>query len=271
MKFCSYIFFVFAYLLINNADSVSQKKTQRWEFEKKPVWSDEFDSGINIDSSKWSFEKGGDGWGNNELQYYTKGKNIELDSGILRIIAKKEDIHNRKYSSSRLVTKNKAGWKYGRIVIRARLPHGKGVWPAFWMLPETNSTPESVNYGEIDIMEYVGFEKDVIHFSVHTKAFNIKLKNGKSSLIKIKDAEKKFHKYRLDWTPYGIRGYADGIKYFEYKNNNNGSSYWPFDKKFFLILNLAVGGDWGGYNGIDDSIFPAALEIDYVRVYKFIK
>ena len=271
MKFCSYLFLIFSFLIINNDHLFSQKKKQTWKFENEPVWSEEFDSGNNIDSTKWSFETGDDGWGNNELQYYTNGKNIELDSGILRIIAKKENILSRNYSSARLVTKNKAGWKYGRIVIRARLPHGKGVWPAFWMLPETNSIPESVNNGEIDIMEYVGFDQDVVHFSVHSKVYNIKLRNGKTSFIKIKDAEKKFHIYRLDWTPYGIRGYADGKKYFEYKNNNKGSGYWPFDKKFFLILNLAIGGDWGGFKGIDESIFPATLEIDYVRVYNFIK
>lgn len=271
MKLRSYLFLIFCFILVNNADLFSQNKKHAWKFEKEPVWSDEFDSVSILDSSKWSFETGGDGWGNNELQYYTKGKNAELDSGILKITARKENIQKRKYSSARLVTKNKAGWKYGKIVIRARLPHGRGVWPAFWMLPETNSIPESVNNGEIDIMEYVGFEKDVIHFSVHTKAFNTKLKNGKTSLIKIKDAEKTFHEYRLDWTPYGIRGFVDGKKYFGFSNNYKGTSYWPFDKKFFLIINLAVGGDWGGFKGIDDKIFPASLEIDYVRVYKFIK
>lgn len=252
-----------------NAELYSQKSKNKWKFDNTPEWSDEFDYSGLPDSAKWSFETGGDGWGNNELQYYTKGKNASVENGVLKITAKKEKKFSRKYTSSRLITRLKGQWLYGRIEVKAKMPKGRGTWPAVWMLPTDGfNAGHSVN-GEIDILEYVGFEPDKIHFSVHTDENNNYSNNEITSEKKIKNAESKFHIYRMDWTPYGIRGYIDGKKYFEYMNNGKGKKYWPFDKKFFLIINLAIGGNWGGLVGVDDKIFPATFEIDYVRVYKF--
>jgi len=263
---------LFFQILILYTDTYSQPKKHSWKFKKNPVWVDEFDNQNNkLDSTKWTMQTGGEGWGNNELQYYTDGDNIKIDSGVLKIIAKNETIKNNNYTSSRIITRNKAGWKYGRFEIRAILPSGKGVWPAFWLLPDLKRNSSDIENGEIDIMEFVGFEPDVIHFSVHTKFNNSILGNEKAERIKIKNASCKFHTYRMDWTPYGIRGYVNGKKYFEYLNNGKGHKYWPFDEKFFLIINLAIGGDWGGLKGIDKNIFPATMEIDYVKIYEFIK
>lgn len=260
--------FILTIFFSNNSKIFSQEK-RLWKFEDTPVWSDEFDS-ASIDKNKWSFETGGDGWGNNELQYYTDGENVKIEKGILKIIAKKQKMKSKKYTSSRLVTRNKAEWKFVRIKIRAKMSKGRGTWPAFWMLPSKGYAGGASN-GEIDILEYVGFEPGKIHFSVHTKKNNSYLKNEITKSKLIKNASDKFHIYRMDWTPYGIRGYVDGIKYFEYMNKNEGNSYWPFNNNFFLIMNLAIGGSWGGLMGIDGKIFPAVLEIDYVKVYKFIE
>ncbi len=261
----------YSVLVLNPVNLFSQSKKHFWNFEKTPVWSDEFDTGSIPDSSKWTFETGGDGWGNNELQYYTDRDNVKIESGLLKITAKKENRNNRKYTSSRLITKNKGGWKYGRIEIRAKMPAGRGLWPAFWMLPQNFKSFSGVSKGEIDILEYVGYEPDIVHFSLHTKANNSLLGNEITKSKKAAKADKYFHIYRMDWASYGIRGYIDGKKYFEYLNNGKGKKYWPFNEIFFLIINLAVGGDWGGYKGVDNSIFPATLEIDYVRVYEFLK
>ncbi len=257
------------FLLYNNA--YTQKKSYKWKFEDTPEWSDEFDENNKLDSTKWTFETGGDGWGNNELQYYTKGENISLADGLLKITARKEKRKKKNYTSSRIVTKHKGEWLYGRVEVKAKLPDGKGIWPAVWMLPSKQYYGIETSSGEIDIMEHVGYEPDIVHFSIHNKAYNSGLKNEKTAKVTVKNSANSFYIYRLDWTPYGIRGYVDGKKYFEYKNNGKGSKYWPFDKKFFLIINLAVGGDWGGLKGVDNSIFPSTFEIDYVRVYKFIE
>lgn len=263
--------FTFLILISLNTNSYSQNSSRSWKFENTPEWSDEFNYDGLPDSSKWTFESGDDGWGNNELQYYTIGDNAIVKNGVLKIIAEKSGNKNYTYTSSRMITRDKAYWNYGRIEIKARLPAGRGTWSAFWMLPQSYSYGRNISSGEIDIMEHVGFEQDVVHFSVHTKAYNSYKKNEKTNSKIIPSPENRFCIYSMDWTPQGIRGYVDGIKYFEYLNNNKGFKYWPFDKNFFLIINLAVGGDWGGLHGIDNNIFPATMEIDYVRVYKFLE
>lgn len=271
-KFKSYYLIFTACIIFLISEKVfSQKINHKWKFDNTPEWSDEFDNDNQPDSLKWTFETGGDGWGNNELQYYTKGDNALIENGILKIIAKKESKKKKKYTSSRIVTKNKGEWLYGRVEVKAKLPEGKGTWPAVWMLPVKYFYGGETSSGEIDIMEHVGYEPDIVHFSIHSKAYNSGLKNEKTTKLKVKNSSRAFHIYRLDWTPYGIRGFVDGKKYFEYKNTGKGSRFWPFDKKFFLIINLAIGGDWGGIKGVDNSIFPATMEIDYVRVYNFIE
>ena len=150
----------------------------------------------------------------------------------------------------------------------AKLPSGRGTWPAIWMLPTDWEYGNWPNSGEIDIMEHVGYDPTRVHFSIHTEAYNHTKGTQKSTNRIIPTAMSEFHKYRVDWTPYAVRGYFDDEFIFEFVNEGKGSPAWPFDKKFHLLLNLAIGGNWGGVNGVDDTIFPVIFEIDYVRVYK---
>ena len=243
---------------------------KNWQFETIPVWQDDFNTGVAPDATKWTFETGGSGWGNNELQYYTSGSNSTITGGNLNIIAKREPLLGRDYTSSRMVTKGKGDWLYGRFEIKAKLPKGRGTWPAIWMLSSDNAYGNWPGSGEIDIMEHVGYDANKVHFSIHTSAYNHTRGTQKSTNKIIPDATDEFHIYRLDWTPYAVRGYIDGISYFEFINNNTGFTAWPFNKPFHLILNTAVGGDWGGVQGIDNTVFPATMQVDYVRVYKMI-
>jgi len=238
-----------------------------WLFENTAAWTDEFSTDGAPDANKWGYDIGGNGWGNNELEYYTNGLNTSVSGGVLKIIAKKETYSGRDYTSSRMVTKNKADWLYGRFEIKAKLPKGRGTWPAIWMLPTDNAYGGWPNSGEIDIMEHVGFDLNNVHFTLHAASFNGA--NGKGAAKNISGATDDFHLYRLDWAPYGIRGYFDNEKVFEYLNPGAGSVTWPYDKKFHMLLNIAVGGNWGGAQGVDDTIFPATMEIDYVRYYPF--
>lgn len=245
--------------------------TFEWKFEDNPIWTDEFDIAGVPDPSKWGYDVGGGGWGNNELQYYTNGLNSTVSNGTLKIVAKKDNSFGRDYTSSRMVTKNKVDWLYGRFEVKAKIPRGRGSWPAIWMLPTTSDYGNWPNSGEIDIMEHVGYEQNKVHITIHTKALNHLLGTQKSANKFVSTASDEFHIYRIDWAPYGIRGYIDGEKIFEFLNPGSGPDYWPFDKKFHLILNIAVGGDWGGAHGIDTTIFPIQMEVDHVKVYKFSK
>jgi beta-glucanase (GH16 family) len=170
-----------------------------------------------------------------------------------------------------MVTKNKADFLYGRFEIRAKLSDGKGLWPAIWMLPTDRVYGDWPNSGEIDIMEQVGFDPYNIHISTHTGALNWINGNGVTTVTNVPTATTDFHVYRIDWTPYAIRGFIDGTQQFQFTNSGKGPSYWPFDQQFHLLLNIAVGGDWGGQQGVDDSFFPATMQVDYVRVYKMIE
>jgi len=241
--------------------------TYEWVFENTASWTEEFNTDGAPDASKWSYDIGGNGWGNNELQYYTDGLNASVNNGVLTITAKKEPFAGKAYTSTRMVTKNKADWLYGRFEIKAKLPKGRGTWPAIWMLPTESVYGVWPNSGEIDIMEHVGYDLNNVHFTLHANAFYGA--NGKGGAKIIATATDDFHIYRLDWTPYGIRGYFDNEKVFEYINPNSGYASWPYDKKFHMLLNIAVGGNWGGAQGVDDSIFPATMQIDYVRFYSF--
>ena len=272
----------FAIAMIGLATGCTEKSTisttqgptviteQNWAFETTPMWEDNFNANGNPDPSKWVLETGGSGWGNNELQNYTASGNASVTGGNLVITAKKESSNGRNYSSARLITKGKAEWTYGRFEIRAKLPKGRGTWPAIWMLHATPSYGSWPASGEIDIMEHVGYEPNKVHFSVHTSAYNHSIGTQKSSNKIVPTATDEFHKYRLDWTPFSVKGFIDDVQYFEFKNENAGFTKWPFNIKYFMILNVAVGGNWGGAQGVDDSVFPASLEIDYVKVFKLI-
>lgn len=236
------------------------------------IWQDEFDSPGLPDSTKWSYDTAGNvwGWGNNELQFYTRSRkeNAMVNNGFLKIIARKEDFKEHGYTSARLVTKYKADWLYGKIEVRAKLPRGRGLWPAIWMLPTDQVYGGWPDSGEIDIMEHVGHIPDSVYFSVHTKSYNHVIGTQKTRGIYIADRYGPFHRFTVEWDKNVINGYLDDLHYFTFKNENSGWQEWPFNKRFHLILNLAVGGNWGGQQGVDDSIFPCSLEVDYVKVYQ---
>jgi beta-glucanase (GH16 family) len=242
---------------------------------KTPVWQDEFSYTGLPDSTKWDYDLGGSGWGNNELEFYTKSlKNARVGNGLLTIEAIKESIGGRDYSSARLVSRKKGDWLYGRIEVRAKLPTGRGTWPAIWMLAtsQTYGNQYWPDNGEIDIMEHVGYDPTVVHGSIHTKAFNHGINTQKTSVITVPTALSAFHVYAIDWYPDRLKFLVDDVVYFEFEKQASwGWDKWPFDQKFHLLLNVAVGGNWGGVKGIDDSIFPQKMEVDYVRVYPLVK
>lgn len=246
-----------------------------YSFGITPLWQDEFSYTGLPDSTKWGYDIGGSGWGNHELEYYTKNlKNAHVENGILSIEALRENVGSQSYSSARMVTKGKGEWLYGRYEIRAKLPQGRGTWPAIWMLAskQTYGTQYWPDNGEIDIMEHVGYDPTVIHGSMHTKTFNFTINTQKTSTRRINTALTAFHVYALEWDPDKIKFIIDDEVYLEVARESNWNwDRWPFDQKFHLLLNLAVGGDWGGAKGVDDSIFPQKMEVDYVRVYPLVK
>ena len=237
---------------------------------KKLIWADEFNYNGLPDSTKWGYDHGGSGWGNKELQFYTASRleNARVEKGHLIIEARKEDMQNMKYTSSRMVSKNKGDWKYGRIEVKAKLPKGKGVWPAIWMLPTKPVYGDWPKSGEIDIMEFVGYMPDSVFGSVHTGLYNHIIRTQKTKGVVLKDLATSFHTYAIEWTKEKISFLIDDKKYFEFVNERSGPGAWPFDQHFHIILNIAVGGNWGGKYGVDDSIFPQMMEINYVRVYQ---
>jgi len=233
------------------------------------VWADEFNYNGLPDSTKWGYDVGGNGWGNHELEFYTskRTENARVENGNLIIEARKEKWQNNDYTSARLVTKGKGDWQYGRMEIRARLPKGTGTWPAIWTLASKDSMswPDD---GEIDIMEHVGFHQGYIHGTIHCKKYNHVIHTQKTDTLFVKDCSEKFHVYALEWTADSIKIAVDDHVYFQFANEHNDYAAWPFDNKMHLLLNLAVGGDWGGTKGIAQDIWPQKMEVDYVRVYQ---
>lgn len=260
---------------VQDTDELTPKNSIYVIDNSKPIWADEFNYNGAPDPTKWGYDIGGHGWGNDEKQYYTKDlKNARVENGTLIIEARKEKFENNDYTSARLVTKHKGDFLYGRFEIKAKLPKGRGTWPAGWMLATEQSY--GANYwpdnGEIDIIEHVGFDQDRIHGNIHTKAFNHTIKTNKGNNVVVPGVSDGFHIYACEWTPDAISIEIDGNKYFTFtKQSNYGWQEWPFDKKFHLLLNIAIGGGWGGQKGIDDSIFPQRMEVDYVRVYQAVK
>ena len=240
---------------------------------KKLVWSDEFDKGSLPDTTKWKYNigTGSNGWGNNEAEYYTKDStNARIENGNLIIEARKESRGGKNYTSARLLTQGKATWTYGRFEIRAKLPKGVGSWPAIWMLGDNIEGPGAVGWptcGEIDIMEHTGRDLGVIQFSAHSKLLNWTLGTQKTAKTNIDNVADAFHVYSIDWTKDMIKFYVDGVLYYNVPNDGRGVDAFPFVAPEFLLLNLAVGGNFAG-NTIDDSIFPIRMEVDYVRVYQ---
>lgn len=234
------------------------------------VWQDEFTSSSARDlpdENNWWYETGNNGWGNNEIQNYIPGFRDRdtcaiVSDDVLKIIAKKV---GDEVLSVRMNTNE--SWKYGYFEARLRMPHGRGSWPAFWMMPRDFTTwPDD---GEIDIVEYVGYRPDVVQSSIHTKRYNHMIGTEKTATKSIIDAENEFHIYALEWTDSFLKGFVDGEEYFHFNNDKQGNKEtWPFDAPFYIKLNLAWGGNWGGLEGVDESKLPLVYEIDYVRVYQ---
>jgi len=237
---------------------------------KKLVWSDEFNINGHPDTTKWAYNigTGNNGWGNNELEYYTNSNNnARVENGNLIIEARKENLGGQNYTSARMLTQGKADWTYGRFEIRAKLPAGVGSWPAIWML---GSNIDQVGWpacGEIDIMEHVGKSLNEIHWSAHSKLYNWPKGTQKTAKAFINDVTASFHVYTLDWSKKEMKFYVDNVLYLTVENENKSDEYYPFVAPQFLLLNLAVGGGFGGPK-VDDSIFPIRMEVDYVRVYQ---
>ena len=233
------------------------------------TWSDEFE-GTNVNADNWTFETGATGWGNNELQNYTNGDNAEVTDGKLIITARKinDDKTIGSYTSSRLVTSGKQEFKYGRMEIRAKLPSGTGIWPAIWMLGSNFKTAGWPACGEVDIMEYVGYQPNIVHSTIHTPAGYGD--SGSGTSVALETCEEAFHNYGIIYTEKYIKFYIDTPNNIihTYAPPLKTSDNWPFDQPLFFILNVAVGGNWGGAQGIDNSIFPQSMEVEYVRVYQ---
>jgi len=233
------------------------------------VWSDEFD-GTSVNLNNWTFETGDNGWGNQELQNYTNGDNAKIVDGKLVITAKKINDNEvaGSYTSTRMISKGKREFTYGRMEIRAKLPSGRGIWPAIWMLGTNIDQVGWPACGEIDIMEYVGYQPDVVHATIHTSdGYG---GNGSGNSMTLTTAEEEFHVYGMNWDATKIQFYVDDQTNIvhTYSPSNKTTANWPFNNDQFFILNVAVGGTWGGANGIDNSIFPQSMEIDYIRVYQ---
>ena len=240
----------------------------------KLVWAEEFNYKGMPDSTRWKYDLGDGcpnicGWGNNELQFYTRQPdNVYVKRGKLVIEARRGEKGGEKpqFTSSRLVSKQ--DWKYGYIEVRARLPKAVGTWPAIWMLPTDWKYGGWPSSGEIDIMEHVGYDPGVVHGTVHTKAFNHGIGTQKGKQIQVPDFSKKFHRYAIRWSANKIDFYVDDVLYNSFANTGGNFEEWPFDQPFHLLLNIAVGGDWGGKEGVDEAAFPQRMEIDYVRVWE---
>ena len=242
----------------------------------KLVWSDEFNGSGLPDTSKWTYDLGDWGWGNNELQYYTVGRqeNARQENGNLIIEARKGDL-GHDWTSARLTTRGKVSFVHGRIEFRAQVPPNKGNWAAGWTLGDAYRDEKSWPYcGEIDIMESVGYEMDdatgdgKAHASVHCGAYYFKLGNQPTAILDVKNMDKAFHTYAIDWTAESIKAYVDDQLYFTYADNSTELT-WPFSQPQNLILNLAMGGGWGGQQGLDEAMTSQKMVIDYVRVYAF--
>ena len=239
----------------------------------RPSFDDEFTRAI--DKSRWHWDTGQNkhGWPNNELEYYAgpERSNARIENGALVIEARTEtpreapDWGGQHYTSAKLVTRDPLG--YGFYEVRAQLPCGRGMWPAIWLLPMDGSRwPDG---GEIDIMEMVGHDPDVIHATVHSAAFNHRLKTQRGAQVRVAGACTDYQRYQLEWPPETITIGVDGRAYMRVKNDQpGGAAAWPFTRPYSLILNLAVGGDWGGQKGVDAAALPQVMKVDYVRYWK---
>ena len=226
-------------------------------------WSEEFNTDGAPDSTKWGYDigKGDWGWGNNELEYYTnRRENSIVQGGVLKVTAMKEDYNGSGYTSARLITKNKFAFTYGKVEIRAKLPAGVGTWPATWMLGSDNATVGWPKCGEIDIMEHLGRTLNTIYGTLHYPGRSGGNADGSTTVIA--NVTTDFHIYSMDWSAGAVKLYVDGVLFHTTVN----SPAMPFNHDFFFIVNMALGGNFGG--PLDPAFTKATMEVDYIRVYK---
>jgi len=251
----------------------------------KLVWADEFDSAGAPDQTKWDYERGF--IRNRELQYYTdRPANVRVEDGALVLEARRERLANAaddpkapnekwqaarpfaEYTSACVITRGKASWRHARVEVRAKVPTGRGLWPAIWMLGVNIPKVGWPACGEIDIMENVGFDPDKIHANIHVTKYNHARGTGRGASLRVPRPHEDFHVYAVEWDAARMDFFVDEQKYFTYSNEGTGADVWPFDGEFYLLLNVAVGGSWGGAKGVDESAFPQRMLVDYVRVYQ---
>ena len=243
------------------------------------VWNDEFNVDGPPDPQRWAYDtsRNREGWYNRELQYYAAGRpeNARVEAGRLIIEARLEtpdpvtvtDSGGQDFTSARLISRGLAEWTYGFFEVRAKVPCGRGTWPAAWLLPVADVIWPAG--GEIDILEHVGHDPGVVHGTVHTTRYNHTRGSQRGGRKRVADACGAFHRYQVLWTPDSINFGVDDVGYYAFRNDGRGDpATWPFDQPFYAILNLAVGGDWGGAEGVDRRAFPQTLEVDYVRVFQ---
>lgn len=260
--------------LATNIESVTARVAVEHTWgDYKLVWSDEFD-GSALDETVWSYNTGGSGWGNNEKQYYTsRPENIRVQNGMLEIEARKEQYENNEYTSARIMSKSKKTFTYGKMAARIKFPGGKGTWPAFWMMGNSGGWP---NCGEIDIIEHIGSQDTRASFALHTVMKNgMKGNNWANTHFFDYPLSADFHTYGIEWAQEEkegkdvIRFFVDDVQYAEvWEEQIDNNDYWPFNKPFFFIINLAIGGNMGGT--VDDGIFNQRriMYVDWVRVWQ---
>lgn len=237
----------------------------------RPEWADDFTR--SIDRTRWRYDtdRNRQGWPNHERQYYSdRRQNARIAHGALVIEARHEALRSapdwggQGYSSAKLVSRAALG--YGFYEVRAKLPCGRGSWPAVWLLPQNGTWPDM---GEIDLMEMVGWQPNVVHATLHSGAFNHKLGTQRGAETRVASACTAYHRYQLDWQPHEITIGVDGHGYMRVTDDQpGGHAAWPFTVPYQMIFNLAVGGDWGGAKGIDDAALPQRLSVDYVRYWR---
>ncbi len=266
----------FKFTLMKKHQVTPQTLTQKTDGKEwKVVWADEFNGEGIPDTTKWTFDIGNWGWGNHELQYYTdkRVENARQENGNLIIEARKNDM-GEEWTSARLTTRGKVAFLYGRIEFRAKVPVEKGNWAAGWTLGDKYVDEIDWPYcGEIDILETVGYELNdetgdgKAHASAHSGAYYFKLGNQPTGITEVKNMKDEFHTYAIDWSPEGMTATVDGREYFTYDDTTTELA-WPFDQSQNIILNLAMGGGWGGQKGMHESATSQKFILDYVRVYE---
>jgi beta-glucanase (GH16 family) len=248
----------------------SDTKAERVPFDPSRwslVWADEFNQPGAPDATVWTPEHGY--LRNGEKQFYTdRPENVRIEDGHLVIEARRDNWNGKPITSASLRTIGKKPFLYGRISVRAKIPTGRGTWPAIWTLGENIQQAGWPACGEIDILENVGYDPQKIHANIHCKAYNHMIHTGRGNKLTAEAPWTQFHEYSIEWYEDRIEFFFDDTRYFIYRKESDDPAVWPFAQPQYLILNLAIGGGWGGQKGIDDTLFPHRFEIDYVRYYK---